>query len=185
MTSMTTTTKAAVLACTAAGLLSVGPRLHAQSSTRGAVAAALFDGLDGNKDGALSREEARASADRWFTEWKPADAAGLSSESAIFGLSRVLPASAQCGGRSANPRTPCPGDVDAMVAALPASAPARPARPRQVLVTRLHHGHLSASGQRWTPGKTCFTIAAREQSVWSRETIWTRHTSSPGSPPSW
>ena len=91
MASMTTTATAAVLACTTAGLLVVGQRLHAQGGDRSAIAAALFAGLDGNKDGALSRDEARASAEQWFTAWKPADADGLSSESVIFGLSRVLP----------------------------------------------------------------------------------------------
>src|SRR6478752_6696406 len=39
-----------------------------------------------------------------------------------------------CGGRSAQPEVPCPGDVTKMIAALPAKAPATPARPRKVLV---------------------------------------------------
>jgi type 1 glutamine amidotransferase len=145
MASTTTTATAAVLACTAAGLLCVGPRLQAQGGNRSAVAAALYDGLDGNNDGALSRDEARAGAERWFAEWKPADAAGLTSESVIFGLSRLLPAAAPCGGRSNNPRTPCPGDVDAMIAALPAAAPATPARPRQVLVIARAAGYVHSS----------------------------------------
>jgi type 1 glutamine amidotransferase len=149
MASMTTTATAAatatVLAATMAALLAVGPRLHAQGGDRSAIAAALFDGLDGNKDGALTRDEARAGAERWFSEWKPADAAGLSSESVIFGLSRVLPSAVQCGGRSNNPRTPCQGDVDAMIAALPAAAPAKPARPRSVLVFARAAGYVHSS----------------------------------------
>ncbi|AMY07872.1 Cytochrome c551/c552 [Luteitalea pratensis] len=146
MASMTTTATAAVLACSTAGLLIVGPGLHAQGGNRSAIAAALFDGLDGNKDGALSRDEARAGAEQWFTAWKPADATGLTSESVIFGLSGVLPsAGPQCGGRSANPRTPCPGDVDAMVAALPAAAPAKPKAPRKVLVIARAAGYAHSS----------------------------------------
>ena len=146
MASMTTTATVAVLACTTAGLLVAGQRLQAQGGDRNAIAAALFAGLDGNKDGALSRDEAQAGAAQWFTAWKPADADALSSESVIFGLSRVLPASGpQCGGRSANPRTPCPADVDAMVAALPATAPARPKSPRKVLVIARAAGYAHSS----------------------------------------
>jgi type 1 glutamine amidotransferase len=146
MASMTTAATAAVLACTTAGLVVVGQRLHAQGGDRSAIAAALFAGLDANKDGALTRDEARSSAGQWFTAWKPADAAGLSSESVIFGLSRVLPSSGpQCGGRSANPRTPCPADVEAMVAALPATAPARPKTPRRVLVFARPAGYAHSS----------------------------------------
>jgi uncharacterized protein len=39
-----------------------------------------------------------------------------------------------CGGRSAQPEVPCPNDVTKMIAALPAKAPATPAKPRKVLV---------------------------------------------------
>jgi hypothetical protein len=39
-----------------------------------------------------------------------------------------------CGGRSAQPEVPCAGDVTKMLAALPAKAPATPAKPRKVLV---------------------------------------------------
>src|SRR4051812_30024356 len=39
-----------------------------------------------------------------------------------------------CGGRSAKPEAPCPGDVPKMLAALPAKAPATPTKPRKVLV---------------------------------------------------
>ena len=146
MASMTTTATAAVLACTTAGLLVAGQRVQAQGDRRNASAVALFAGLDGNKDGTLSRDEARGGAEQWFTAWKPADADGLSGESVIFGLSRVLPAAGpQCGGRSANPRTPCPADVEAMVAALPAAAPARPKAPRKVLVLARAAGFAHSS----------------------------------------
>ena len=120
--------------------------MRAQGGDRDKVAAALFTGLDGNKDGALTRDEARASADQWFTAWKPADAAGLSTQSVIFGLSRVLPGTGpQCGGRSTNPRTACPDDVSAMAAAAPSVAPAKPARPRKVLVFARAAGFVHSS----------------------------------------
>jgi len=146
MARTTTAATVAVLACTTAGLLVAGHGLRAQAGDRDTIAAALFTGLDANKDGALTRDEARASADQWFTAWKPADAAGLSAESVIFGLSRVLPDTGpQCGGRSSNPRTACPEDVTAMVAALPAAAPAKAARPRKVLVFARAAGFVHSS----------------------------------------
>lgn len=57
------------------------------------------------------------------------------------------PASAQpaCGGRSSNPRTACTDDVANMMAALPGKAPARPARPRKVLVLARAVGWAHAS----------------------------------------
>jgi len=145
MPKVTRLARTAALVC-ATGLLAIQAGLHAQGGDRSAVASALFTGLDGNKDGTLTREESLASSDQWFSAWKPADAAGLSAESVIFGLSRLLPSSGpQCGGRSANPRTPCPGDVAAMVAALPSAAPVRPRAPRKVLVIARAAGFVHSS----------------------------------------
>lgn len=134
----------AVIACTATGLVLAGRAIHAQEATRDAVAAALFAALDGNKDGSLTRAEAQAATDQWFTAWKPADAAGLSGQSLTFGLSNVLPG-ASCGGRSSNPQTPCPDDVAAMTAALPSTAPAVPKAPRKVLVLAHAAGYVHSS----------------------------------------
>jgi type 1 glutamine amidotransferase len=39
-----------------------------------------------------------------------------------------------CGGRSQQPTAPCPSDVEQMMAALPATAPAKPAKPHKVLI---------------------------------------------------
>ena len=55
------------------------------------------------------------------------------------------PAAPECGGRSANPRTACPGDVEKMMTALPARAPAKPARPRKVLVLARAAGWVHSS----------------------------------------
>lgn len=56
-------------------------------------------------------------------------------------------ASAQpaCGGRSSTPRTACADDVAKMMAALPAKAPARPARARKVLVLARAVGFVHSS----------------------------------------
>ncbi len=72
--------------------------------------------------------------------------AGRSDTALVDGPPLAQPAAGpQCGGRSSNPRTPCPGDVSAMIAALPAAAPARPARPRKVLVLARAAGYVHSS----------------------------------------
>lgn len=135
----------AVIAGTSAGLWLAGQDVGAQGGDRAAAARAIFGVLDTDKDGALTPDELRASLQGWFA-WKPAEAAALSGEELVVGLSKVLPdLGPQCGGRSPNPRTPCPDDVNAMVAAVPAAAPAKPARPRKVLVLARAAGFVHSS----------------------------------------
>ena len=55
------------------------------------------------------------------------------------------PAPPQCGGRSSNPRVACPGDVEKMIAALPAKAPAQPQKPRRILVLAAARGWVHSS----------------------------------------
>src|SRR5262245_38836306 len=50
-----------------------------------------------------------------------------------------------CGGRSSNPRVACPGDVEKMMAALPAKAPAKPQKPRKILVLAAARGWVHSS----------------------------------------
>jgi uncharacterized protein len=50
-----------------------------------------------------------------------------------------------CGGRSATPQVACQGDVDKMMAALPDKAPAKPQKPRQVLVLGRAAGYVHSS----------------------------------------
>ncbi len=58
---------------------------------------------------------------------------------------QTRPPAPTCGGRSSNPRTACPDDVAKMMAALPAKASARPARPRKVLVIARAVGWVHSS----------------------------------------
>lgn len=141
-----TTTVAArvLLAGAAAGAILAGQDVLAQDTARDRVATALFAALDANGDGTLTRDEAGASADRWFADWKPADASGLSMQTIVASLSHVLPGD-PCGGRSATPRVACEADVTAMAAAVPATAPARPAAPRKVLVLARAAGYVHSS----------------------------------------
>jgi type 1 glutamine amidotransferase len=100
----------------------------------------------------------RSTFDRWFTDWDAAKAGSLTQEQLMTGLAAALPPAPapaggappaaqgpQCGGRSSNPRTACPQDVDAMMAALPAAAPAKPQRPRKVLVLARAAGFVHSS----------------------------------------
>ena len=50
-----------------------------------------------------------------------------------------------CGGRSNNPHAACASDVDKMMAALPSQAPAKPQKPRKVLVLGRAAGYVHSS----------------------------------------
>ncbi len=56
-----------------------------------------------------------------------------------------VPTQPTCGGRSSNPRTACQPDVDRMMAALPEKAPAKPQKPRKVLVLARAAGYVHSS----------------------------------------
>ena len=121
---------------------------------RGGAAAAIFLATDANKDGAVARDEFKGAFDRWFTEWDAATAGSLTAAQVGEGLGRVIAANTPapptpqqdgCGGRSNNPRVACQADVDKMMAALPAAAIARPARPRKVLVLASTRGFVHSS----------------------------------------
>ena len=60
-------------------------------------------------------------------------------------LSAQPPEQPGCGGRSNNPRSACQSDVDRMTAALPDKAPAKPQKPRQVLVLGRAAGYVHSS----------------------------------------
>ena len=83
----------------------------------------------------------------------PAGAGAITQEQLVAALNAALPqpppgagrGGATCGGQSANPQTPCPDHVARMMAALPAAAPAKPARPRKVLVLAATRGFVHSS----------------------------------------
>ena len=121
---------------------------------RGGTGAAIFLATDANKDGAVTRDEFTGAFNGWFSEWDAAKAGSLTAAQLGEGLGRVIaantpapPAPQQdaCGGRSNNPRVACPADVDKMMAALPAAAIAKPARPRKVLVLASTQGFVHSS----------------------------------------
>jgi len=110
----------------------------------------LFSAADANKDNAITRDELKAALDRWFTASAAGGAATVTSEALIPALDAGMPMSAlasafNMGGRGGQPQTPEPQSVEAMMAALPASAPVKPVRPRKVLVLARAAGFVHSS----------------------------------------
>jgi len=119
---------------------------------RGNAGPVIFTVVDANKDGAVTRDEMKATFDRWFTEWDSAKTGSLTQAQLLAGLNAALPAPAPPagfpgGGRGAQPQnqTPAPAHVQAMMAALPAAAPAKPKQPRKVLVLGKAAGFVHSS----------------------------------------
>jgi type 1 glutamine amidotransferase len=123
---------------------------------RGAVGTGLFLAVDNNKDGAITRDELKGSFDKWYAEWDSARSGSVTQDQLTAGLTAAIPPPApaaaapsqpppNCGGRSSQPQSVCPGDLQAMMAALPEKAPARPARPRKVLVLAATSGFVHSS----------------------------------------
>ena len=116
----------------------------------GAAAAGFFTAVDANKDGATTRDEMRSTFERWFGEWDTAKAGTLGQEQIATGLTAAMPAPAAPaggfgGGRGAQNQTPQPQHVEAMMAALPATAPAKPKQARKVLVLGKAAGFVHSS----------------------------------------
>src|SRR6185503_9180273 len=113
----------------------------------GAVGTALFTVADGNKDGAVSRDELKGTFDKWYTAADTANAGSVTAAQLATAVTAALPAPAPapqaqgdpCGGRSNNPQVPCAADVEKMKAALPAKAFAKSSKPHKILVL----GHAS------------------------------------------
>jgi type 1 glutamine amidotransferase len=121
---------------------------------RGNVAPALFTAADTNKDGSVSREELKATFDKWFSASEGSGSGVVTRDQLQAALTAALPPpppppppqpAPQCGGRSANPRTACPDDVERMMAALPQTAPAKPRQPRKILVLAKANGFVHSS----------------------------------------
>src|SRR4249920_3555985 len=84
----------------------------------GAAATGFFTAVDANKDGATTRDEMRATFERWFGEWDTAKAGTLGQEQIATGLTAAMPAPA---------------------------APAKPKQPRKVLVLGKAAGFVHSS----------------------------------------
>ena len=90
----------------------------------------------------------RSTFERWFGEWDTAKAGTLGQEQIATGLAAAMPAPQipAGGGRGAGQnQTPQPQHVEAMMAALPATAPAKPKQARKVLVLGKAAGFVHSS----------------------------------------
>ncbi len=115
------------LACAALAatvLVLTGPFADAQE-----LASRLFLAADRDRDGVLTRAELEATFEGW---------AAPNLEPLPDALERALP-------RLPQNQTPKPADVQAMVAALPDKAPAKPRKPRRVLVLGRAAGYVHSS----------------------------------------
>ncbi len=108
-------------------------------------AGALLRALDADGDGSLTAAELTKTFNRWYTSADTAGAGSITASQLGGVIDAAMPPEAECGGRSASPRVPCQKDVDAMLAALPDSAPTKPRKPRRVLVLSTARGFVHAS----------------------------------------
>jgi type 1 glutamine amidotransferase len=107
---------------------------------------------DTNKDGSVTRAELTAAFEKWYSDADSAKTGSITSEQLTTALNAAFPAPPQGGGRGApacggnSPtKTPCPEHVAAMTAALPATAPAAPLKPRKILVLGNAQGFVHSS----------------------------------------
>ena len=115
-----------------------------QPGGRGGAAAPLFALLDANKDGSLTRDELKGGFDAWYTQWDASKSNAIGQEQILRGLSAALPAPPPAAAPPQN-QTPRPEDVAATLAALPDKAPAKPRKPRKVLVLGKAAGFVHSS----------------------------------------
>jgi type 1 glutamine amidotransferase/Ca2+-binding EF-hand superfamily protein len=112
---------------------------------RGGMAQPVFTALDTDKDGAVTKNEMKSTFDGWFATWDTAKTGSLTEDQLLNGLLTVFPAPAPGGFNvwgNSQPMVARQVDIAAMMAALPTTPGAHPARPRKVLV----FGHTGAFG---------------------------------------
>src|SRR5262245_61671392 len=130
-----------------------GQATQGRGCGRGGVGGGLLTAIDASKDGNVTRDEAQGSFEKWYTEWDTTKSNALTQEQLAAGLQAALPPPAPApgftgaAGRGAapQPQTPDPAHVQAMVAALPATAPAKPKQARKVLVLAKAAGFVHSS----------------------------------------
>lgn len=117
----------------------------------GGVAPSLFDALDTNKSGSLTRSQMTSAFEAWFASWDEGKTGYLTSDQLLAGLGQIFPAPPPPAGGvgggfnpagNSTPMTAKQTDIDAMMAALPTTPGAKPLRPRKVLVL----AHTGAGG---------------------------------------
>ena len=97
----------------------------------------LFTAMDADKDGALTRVEMQTAFSRWLAPATGVTTRASSLAEIAAALSSVLPVGSR--------RTANDADVQEMLKVLPSTAPARPARPRRMLVLTQSPGFTHSS----------------------------------------
>lgn len=146
-------TKGLALASAAAALV-VGITVGAQQGPD------FFKQADANQDGFVTRDELKAAMTGWLGGRPSA-----TQEQLTTALEAAFPESVFMGMISPpQTRTPKAADVEKMMAALPASAPAKPAKPRKVLVLNKCAGFVHS----------CIPLAAKTiESLGEKTGAWT------------
>ena len=117
----------------------------ARPAAPGGPLGAIVRSLDADRDGSLTVDEVTGTFGRWYASADTAGAGSITAQQLGGVIDAAMPPEAECGGRSPNPRVPCQNDVDAMMAALPDSAPGKPKKPRRVLVLSSTRGFVHSS----------------------------------------
>jgi hypothetical protein len=103
---------------------------------------------DQNTDGVVTRDELTTTMSGWITAAGDPEA-GVTVDELTAALDAAMPMSGLAAmfnmGGGQQPKTPVPAAVDAMMQALPASAPATPRQPRRVLVLARAGGFVHSS----------------------------------------
>jgi type 1 glutamine amidotransferase len=142
-----------------------------------AAFAAWYDAADQQKSGSVTQEQLSAALNAVLPA--PAAAApgagrgagGGRGPAGEFVAGATTPGlNEPCGGRSQQPTAPCVSDVERMIAALPATAPAKAGRPRKVLI----FSRVPSAGYQ----HSSIPLAARTVQELGRKTgAWTSDTS--------
>ena len=120
----------------------------------------LFQSADPNRDGKISRDEMKAALTGWLGGRPQA-----TPEQLTAALNQAFPESTFMGLISPpQNRTPKPGDVEKMTAALPATAPAKARKPRKILVLNKCGGFVHS----------CIPLAAKMmEELGAKTNAWT------------
>ena len=121
--------------------------VKAQSpATTGVLGQILFGGADVNRDGFITRDELKTTFSKWFSAADTAKTGLVTQVQLANAVNATMAQLGGAGGRgAAQNQTPKPEDVTKMMAALPDTAPAKPLKPRKVLVLCKSSGFVHSS----------------------------------------
>ena len=117
-------------------------------ATVGVLGQILFGGADVNRDGFITRDELKAAFSKWFSA-ADTGKTGLVTQAQLANAVNATMAQLGGGGGGRSPaaqnQTPKPEDVAKMIAALPGTSPAKPLKPRRILVLCKSSGFVHSS----------------------------------------